>query len=86
MAAVIVHGGAYSIPDSIAVASARGCERAAQEAHKALLSGKSAVDAGKWLLVLYLHLVRFVLCVCTCTCTCLVLVCLIVSHSHALMI
>ena len=47
MAAVIVHGGAYAIPDSIADASVRGCQNAAGLAHRALREGKSAVDAGR---------------------------------------
>ena len=46
MAAVIVHGGAYAIPDSIAEASLKGCQSAAKLAHRALLEGKSALDAG----------------------------------------
>ena len=47
MAAVIVHGGAYAIPDSIAKEKVKGCERAAREAYRALVEGKSALDAGK---------------------------------------
>ena len=47
MAAVIVHGGAYTIPDSIAEASVRGCQNAAGLAYGALKEGKSAIDAGK---------------------------------------
>ena len=47
MAAVIVHGGAYAIPDSIAGACVAGCERAATEGYTALLAGKSAIDAGQ---------------------------------------
>ena len=47
MAAVIVHGGAYAIPDSIAEASVNGCQVAARLAHKALEDGKSALDAGE---------------------------------------
>ena len=46
MAAVIVHGGAWAIPDSLAGASTEGCEKAAVAAHGALLAGKSALDAG----------------------------------------
>ena len=48
MAAVIVHGGAYTIPDSIVESSLRGCQLAAKLAHKALEDGKSALDAGKY--------------------------------------
>ena len=47
MAAVIVHGGAWAIPDSLAGASTEGCEQAAVKAHGVLLAGKSALDAGK---------------------------------------
>ena len=46
MAAVIVHGGAWAIPDSLAGASTEGCEKAALKAHGVLLAGKSALDAG----------------------------------------
>ena len=46
MAAVIVHGGAYAIPDNIVEPSLRGCQLAAKLAHKALEDGKSALDAG----------------------------------------
>ena len=46
MAAVIVHGGAYAIPDSIVEDSVKGCQSAARMAHKALLEGKPALDAG----------------------------------------
>ena len=47
MAAVIVHGGAYAIPDSIAESCLVGCRVAAESAYEALLAGKSAVDGGK---------------------------------------
>lgn len=47
MAAVVVHGGAYAIPDSKVDASLRGCQEAAKLAHKALKEGKSALDAGE---------------------------------------
>ena len=47
MAAVIVHGGAYAIPDSVANSKVKGCQKAAEAAHKALIAGKSALDAGK---------------------------------------
>lgn len=46
MAAVIVHGGAYAIPDSLVEPKVEGCKRAAESAHKALMEGKSATDAG----------------------------------------
>ena len=45
--AVIVHGGAYAVPDSIAEASLAGCKEAAGRAFKTLTAGKSALDAGK---------------------------------------
>ena len=47
MAAIIVHGGAYAIPDNVADAKKTGCEKAAQGGHEILLAGKSAVDAGE---------------------------------------
>lgn len=46
MAAVIVHGGSYAIPSPLVEPSRRGCEKAALEAHRVLLEGKSALDAG----------------------------------------
>ena len=46
MAAVIVHGGSFTIPHHLVDPSVRGCEKAALEAHKVLLEGKSALDAG----------------------------------------
>lgn len=46
MAAVIVHGGAYAVPDAIADASVTGCVEAAEKAYRVLQSGQSAVDAG----------------------------------------
>ena len=51
MAAVIVHGGAYAIPDGIVESSLRGCQLAAKQAHKALEEGKSALDAGTKIIV-----------------------------------
>lgn len=48
MAAVIVHGGAYAIPDSIAEDCKVGCAAAANSAYEALLAGKSAVDCGEF--------------------------------------
>ena len=44
--AVIVHGGAFSIPDEIAEACAKGCVLAAKEAYEVLRCGRSAIDAG----------------------------------------
>ena len=46
MAAVIVHGGAYAIPDSIAEDSLAGCREASECSYEALMNGKSAVEAG----------------------------------------
>lgn len=46
MAAVIVHGGAYPVPDSIADDCIAGCRAAAEDGYKALTAGKSALDAG----------------------------------------
>lgn len=46
MAAVIVHGGSYTIPSHLVEPNRRGCEKAALEAHRVLLEGKSALDAG----------------------------------------
>ena len=47
MAAVIVHGGAYAIPDAIAGACKEGCRTAAEKGYEVLKEGKSALDAGK---------------------------------------
>ena len=47
MAAVIVHGGAYTVPDAAVEASLEGCRLAAEKAYKLLESGNSALDAGK---------------------------------------
>ena len=45
MAAVIVHGGAYAIPDHLVAAKKSGVQIAATSAHKALMDGKTALDA-----------------------------------------
>lgn len=42
---IIVHGGAWAIPDSAKQACKRGVEAAAQAGHAVLLSGGSALDA-----------------------------------------
>ena len=47
MAAVIVHGGAYAIPDAVVNGCVSGCEEAAGRAYQLLTSGQSALDAGK---------------------------------------
>ena len=46
MEAVIVHGGAYTIPNSTVDACVAGCKAAAERAYQLLKSGKSALDAG----------------------------------------
>ncbi len=46
MAAVIVHGGAYAIPDDIADSCVSGCREAADKAYAVLKSGGSSLDAG----------------------------------------
>lgn len=46
MEAIIVHGGAYSIPDSTVAKCRSGCSEAAEKAYLMLKAGKSAVDAG----------------------------------------
>ena len=43
--AIIVHGGAYAIPDAIAGASVCGCEAAAAAGYDVLAAGGSAMDA-----------------------------------------
>lgn len=45
MARVIVHGGAYQIPDSLVQPSIQGCEQAALKASEVLNGGGSALDA-----------------------------------------
>ena len=45
MARVIVHGGAYQIPDSLVQPSIQGCEQAALKASEVLSRGGSALDA-----------------------------------------
>ena len=42
---LVVHGGAWDIPDRLVQSSIRGCERAAQVGFEALASGSSAIDA-----------------------------------------
>jgi beta-aspartyl-peptidase (threonine type) len=44
--AVVVHGGAYAIPDTDVAAVEAGCKEAAEKAYQVLQSGKSALDAG----------------------------------------
>jgi beta-aspartyl-peptidase (threonine type) len=43
--AIIVHGGAWALPDRLVEANIRGVERAAEEGWKVLASGGSALDA-----------------------------------------
>lgn len=45
MASIIVHGGAYAIPDHVVAANRSGLQIAATSAHKALMEGKTALDA-----------------------------------------
>lgn len=45
MAAIIVHGGAFAIPDSLVDNSLKGCQSAVQDGYKILQSGGSALDA-----------------------------------------
>ena len=45
-AAVIVHGGAYTIPEGDVATTVSGCRAAAERAYLLLQSGKSALDAG----------------------------------------
>ena len=45
MASIIVHGGAYAIPDHLVAAKKSGVQIAASNAHKALMEGKTALDA-----------------------------------------
>ena len=43
--AIIVHGGAWAIPDQLATATVDGVKRAASIGYKCLLEHKSAIDA-----------------------------------------
>ena len=43
--AIIVHGGAYAIPDSIKEPSVEGCKAACKEGFQVLIQGGSALDA-----------------------------------------
>jgi hypothetical protein len=42
---IVIHGGAWAIPESLAAASVEGVKRAAREGHRMLREGGSAVDA-----------------------------------------
>lgn len=42
---IVIHGGAWAIPDELAEASVEGVIRAAKTGYKILLDGGSAVDA-----------------------------------------
>ena len=42
---IVIHGGAWAIPDSLAAASVAGVKRAARAGHAVLQKGGSAVDA-----------------------------------------
>ena len=41
MASIIVHGGAYAIPDHLVAAKKSGVQLAATDAHKALMEGEN---------------------------------------------
>jgi L-asparaginase / beta-aspartyl-peptidase len=45
MAAIVVHGGAWAIPQELTQASLDGCERAAHAGWKVLTSGGTSIDA-----------------------------------------
>ena len=45
MASIIVHGGAYAMPDHLVAVKKGGVQTAASNAHKALMEGKTALDA-----------------------------------------
>ena len=45
MASIVVHGGAYAIPDHLVAVKRSGVQIAATNAHKALMEGKTALDA-----------------------------------------
>jgi beta-aspartyl-peptidase (threonine type) len=45
--AIVVHGGAWSIPDRIATATKEGVRAAASKAYKVLVDGGTAVDAAQ---------------------------------------
>ena len=42
---IVIHGGAWAVPDSLAEASRRGVKTAALAGHKVLAEGGSALDA-----------------------------------------
>lgn len=42
--AIVVHGGAWGIPDQLVEKTANGVKKAAMEGHKCLQSGGSAVE------------------------------------------
>lgn len=42
---IVIHGGAWAIPDSLAQASVEGVKRAARVGYQLLMDGRSAVDA-----------------------------------------
>ena len=73
MAAIIVHAGAYAIPDDVADGMKAGCEKAAQGGHEVLLAGKSAVDAGEIVFPMYTLMVA---------CAPPLLDCYMYTHTH----
>ena len=42
---MVVHGGAWAIPEELTERSLKGVQRAAKEGHRVLSSGGSALDA-----------------------------------------
>ena len=42
---IVIHGGAWSVPDSLAEASREGVRRAAREGYRVLRQGGTALDA-----------------------------------------
>ena len=42
---IVIHGGAWAVPDHLAEASRRGVREAARAGHRVLASGGSAVEA-----------------------------------------
>ena len=42
---IVIHGGAWSVPDSLAEASRKGVKKAAEAGHEVLRQGGSALEA-----------------------------------------
>ena len=45
MVSIVIHGGAWAIPDSIAIPTKKGVEEAARVGYEVLRAGGSAIDA-----------------------------------------